>query len=146
VRYSGLKPDADLLLIISHVEPEIRVTRKSLWRGQEHLREATYYSDGRGETASKFLSDSENKSKSGWEGDKFVTQFSVAFETHGRGRGSYEVRQEWQLSADGKTLTQTERIVRPISTTMASQGLNSILQGAVLIFPGEVKSVFHRVS
>jgi hypothetical protein len=143
-RYSGLKPDADLLLIISQAGPEIKVTRKSLWRGQERVLEATYYGDGRGEVASTFLGSSENKSQSSWEGNKFVTRFSVTSETRVRGRITYEVTQEWKLSADGKTLTQTETIKPASLTSMARPVLGPISEGGVFVFPGEIKRVFNR--
>jgi hypothetical protein len=146
VKYSGLKPDADLILIISHVEPEIKVTRKSIWGGQEQTQEMTYYSDGRGETGRRLIGSSEGKSKSAWDGDKFVTRFSITSEITARGRISYDVIQEWKLSSDGKTLTQTEMINPTSSTGSINPRSGTMHENLIVVFPSEIKRVFHRTS
>jgi hypothetical protein len=146
VKYSGLKPDADFILIVSHAEPEIKVTRKSIWGGQEQTQEMTYYSDGRGEIGRRFIGNSEGKSKSEWDGDKFVTRFSITSEHAGQRRVSFDVIQEWKMSADGKTLTQTERVNQPISTGSINPGSGPMHGNLIVVFPSELKRVFHRAS
>jgi hypothetical protein len=145
-KYSGLKPDADLILVVSHAEPEIKVVRRSIWAGQERVQEAVYYSDGRGETSRTFMGSAEHKSKSEWDGDRLVTRFSYPSKGPGRGTFTYEVTQEWKLSADGETLTQTER-VRQTGTPLTTRPGSGPIPGVTnLVFPEKVTRVFRRIS
>lgn len=144
VKNSGLKPDSDILLVISHAEPELKVIRKSIWGGQERTQENTYYSDGRGEVSQTFLGGLEGKSKSKWEGKKFVTRFSVVSKASGRGAATFDVIQEWKLSADGNTLTQTEMMLQTNLPMMdnSKAGLNPGM--VIKMGDDEIKRVFHR--
>jgi hypothetical protein len=139
-RLSGPKTDADtdLILTILHVEPEIKVIRKLVREGQERpLPELTYYSDGRGETGYALVALLDGKSKSKWEGNKLVTKFTA------RGKVSYEVIQEWRLSDDGKTLTQTEKARLISFVSDSSLEIKSVARNEMSV--KESKMVFRRI-
>lgn len=153
VKYARLKSQDDLMLLISHVDPEIKVVHKLIKNGKQDTRELIYYSDGRGETGYTFMDDSPGKSKTTWRGNKLVSRFFVNL--NGRGATvTFEVVQEWKLSADGKTLTQTQTVRQtnlPITTaggssreaTIAeelSRNLNQSLPA------NEIVRVFNRLS
>jgi hypothetical protein len=146
VKYGGLKPETDLILIISHADPEIKVTRKSIWEGQQRIQEMTYYSDGRGETGSTFIGSLEGKSISKWDGNKFVTRFSATSKNGGWGSVTFYVIQEWKLSADGKTLTQTERTQQTSLPEPSRLNPNISTEILKLMSPREIKRMFKRIS
>jgi hypothetical protein len=111
-------------LTISHNEPEIKITRKSVVQGKERIVDEVYYTDGRGEknkwhvrsaivlgptpTSGIEQKGSKNaearKSKTKWEGNKLVTRSSSSFEVMGH-RVDVDMTQKRELSADGKKLT-----------------------------------------
>ena len=104
---------------IKHSDPELRIRRTTNINGQAEERELKYYTDGRGEInpTIAWLSNSPDpkspkpantKSKTGWNGNKVVTRSTL---TAGGHIVQYELIEEWKLSADGKTLTQTTRFV-----------------------------------
>lgn len=139
-RLTGPKTDADadLILTILHVEPEIKVTRKLVREGREHfLPELTYYSDGRGETGYALAEPLEGKSKSKWEGNKLVTKFTA------RGKASYEIVQEWRLSEDGNTLTQTEKARLTSFVNDSSLEIKSVARNEMSV--SQSKMVFRRI-
>jgi hypothetical protein len=139
-RLSGPKTDtdADLILTISHVEPEIKVIRKLIREGQERiLQELIYYSDGKGETGYALVAPLEGKSKSKWDGNKLMTKFTA------RGKEIYEVIQEWSLSADGNTLTQTEKARLTSVVSDSSLEIKSVARNEMSVT--ESKMVFHRI-
>lgn len=104
--YAQLRKQDDLTLLISHADPEIRVISKLLKNGNENTLELTYYTDGRGELGHTFIGDLHGKSITGWRGNKLVSRFSV---NAGPGpKVPLDVVQEWKLSRDGKTLTQSQ--------------------------------------
>jgi hypothetical protein len=113
----------DRPLKITHHDPEFKITRmiehNSLVTGQDLV----YYTDGRGETnpTTMFLSTSTDmnpqghdkdvtKSKTSWSGNKLVTRSSLRSIIAGRVL-EFTIIDEWKLSQDGKTLTQTSRTV-----------------------------------
>lgn len=100
---------ADSTLVIAHSEPELKIKRTLRLNGQEEVKEFTYYTDERGETNQATLGVGEVKSKTKWDGDKVVSEAHV--ERKGQG-GTYElnVTQKWQVSSDGKALTNTTTI------------------------------------
>jgi hypothetical protein len=148
LEYSGLKPQADLILVISHVEPEIKITRKLIWEGQESIQESIYYSDGRGEVSRTLVANMEGKSKTRWSGDKLVSRISAYNKNIGRGKIKVDVIQEWKLSDDGNRLTQIERF--PLSDfpgqVNARGSRASIQPGTVVrVYPNEIERVFNRI-
>ncbi|MBV9924463.1 MAG: hypothetical protein JOZ96_05425 [Acidobacteria bacterium] len=100
---------ADSTLVIAHVDPELKIRRTLALNGREEVKEFTYYTDGRGETNPATLGAGEVKSKTKWDGDKVVAEAHITRQGAG---GSYElnVTQKWQVSSDGKTLTNTTTI------------------------------------
>ena len=104
---------ADSTLVVTHVGPELKIRRTLSLDGREEVREFAYYTDERGETNPATLGAGEVKSKSRWDGDRVVSEAHVTL----RGQsGNYElnVTQKWQVSSDGKTLTNTTTISNPM--------------------------------
>ena len=106
---------------IAHSEPELRIRRTTNVNGQIEERELTYYTDGRGEMNptiawlssspdSKSPKSANTKSRTRWSGDKVVTRSMLSLSA-GSQIVQYDLIEEWKLSADGKTLTQTTRFV-----------------------------------
>ncbi len=107
-------PEVQVQLSISHHDPEIKITRIKTTGALREVEEFTYYSDGRGEKNQGFglttkppaVEKVQITSKSGWKKDKLIVRGSYRQALAGQFR---EVRQEdeWKLSSDGRTLTQT---------------------------------------
>jgi hypothetical protein len=120
----GLNSRPDLPMKISHQDPEFRVTLSSELNGQVKQLDFTYFTDGRGETnvattglttnpsgaRAPELANQLTKSTTKWSGNKIVTRSSLRLNTGGV-VVEFEQIDEWKLSADGKTLTQTNRLV-----------------------------------
>ena len=116
---------SDQPIKITHQDPEFRITRMVASNGQLASSQFVYYTDGRGETnrAILFLSTSIDmnpgrhdkeiiKSKTSWSGNKLITHSrSPVRSLIGGQLLEFEIIDEWKLSADGKTLTQTSRTV-----------------------------------
>jgi hypothetical protein len=103
---------ADATLVVAHHDPELRLTRTLSLEGQQQSKEFAYYTDERGETNPAAIGGGEVKSKTKWDGDKVVAHASIKRDGP---RGSYEIdtTERWQVSGDGKTLTQTTTISGP---------------------------------
>jgi hypothetical protein len=111
------KPDQPLKIV--HHDPELRITHMVGSNGQKDF---VYYTDGRGETNAttmllstgtdmKLPGDKDiTKSKTKWSGDKLVTRFTLRSVIGGHPL-EFEIIDEWKLSKDGQTLTQTSRTV-----------------------------------
>lgn len=110
---------AEVKIKIVHSEPELKMHRMFYRDNQPATLDLTYFTDGRGETNQTTMYVTDNpgsarqqsgadvtKSKTRWSGDKLVTRSLVRNILSGR-VVEYEVVDEWKLSADGKTLTQT---------------------------------------
>ena len=100
---------ADSTLDVEHRDPELKIRRTLSLNGQEEVKEFAYYTDERGETNQATIGMGEVKSKTRWDGDKVVSEAQI----RRRGQsGTYElnVTQKWQVSSDGKTLTNTTNI------------------------------------
>jgi hypothetical protein len=119
----GSSATPDQPLKITHHDPEFRITRLTANSGQVTGRDFVYFTDGRGETNPTivFLSTSTDihaqghdkdvtKSKTTWSGNKLVNRAIVRSPIGGRSL-EFEIIDEWKLSSDGKTLTQTSRTV-----------------------------------
>lgn len=98
--------EEDYVLTIVHKEPEIRLTR-TYQHSSKETEETIYYTDGRPEFHSRTGKSSEPVTR--WRGDKLVRKSVTA--PYSRRTGSFSVEtvmiEEFQLSADGKTLTRT---------------------------------------
>lgn len=119
----GSSATPDQPLKISHRDPEFRITRLVASNGQVNGRDFVYYTDGRGETNPTivFLSTGTDmnpqghdkdvtKSKTTWSSNKLVTRSTVRSLIGGQVL-EFEIIDEWKLSTDAKTLTQTSRTV-----------------------------------
>jgi hypothetical protein len=119
---SNVRPmiSADEEIKITYQDPALKIVRTVLVNGQSEERELTYYTDGRGEVnpAIFWLSTTPDpkaahpaatKSKTKWSRDKIVTRATLRL-TAGGHVTEEEVVDEWQISADGKTLTQTTHL------------------------------------
>lgn len=145
-------------LVISQHEPEIKMTRKVVSGGRERTREAVYYSDERGEinygttiSTKPNPKDEEIKSKTRWRNDKLVTSATVRTPVGGTFL-TWEIIEEWKLSTDGKTLTQTTTIRSdnnsPDMIRRGPQG-QPLPSGQVIFVPAsnnKFKRIFRRVS
>jgi hypothetical protein len=100
---------ADATLVVEHRDPELKIRRTLGLNGREEVKEFAYYTDGRGETNQATIGVGEVESKTKWDGDKVVSEAQIR--RRGQG-GTYElnVTQKWQVSPDGKTLTNTTHI------------------------------------
>ena len=117
------KPDEPIRIVYS--DPELRITRIFVVTGQSVERDFVYLTNGKGEMnpGTLFISvdprgkrptelqKDQVKSKTKWQGDKIVTRSSVESRVGGVGglRIQYLVVDEWKISPDGKTLTQTTK-------------------------------------
>lgn len=119
----GLSSRPDLPIKISHQDPELRITLTSESNGQLVERQFVYFTDGRGEenqaTAMlttnpggppRDLQKERTKSTTRWSGTKIVTRALLQLQAGGR-VVEFELVDEWKLSSDGKTLTQSTRTV-----------------------------------
>ncbi len=104
---------ADVSLTIRQVEPELKVSRRMSRDGHEETQELVFYTDERGESNPATLGRVGVKSKTKWERDKLVSRASLARQSPGGGTFQIDSTERWQLSSDGKTLTQTDTISTP---------------------------------
>lgn len=95
-----------LTLIISHQDPELKITRKIAKKKKERSQEIVYYTDGRGEKNSSFNKKETVQSKTHWEGDILVAKGIASTPTSGDVIMS-DITDKWELSADGISLMQT---------------------------------------
>lgn len=100
--------DQDYVLTIVQKGPEIRLTKSYEKQGRKLREETIYYTDGRAEfhSGSGYHSDPETR----WRGKKLVRK--VVTSPNGGGGGVFTTLpivmiEEFELSADGKTLTRT---------------------------------------
>jgi len=99
---------ADSTLVVAHRDPELKITRTLRLNGQQEVKEFGYYTDGRGETNPAALGPGEVKSKTKWDGDKVTARAKMSWPGRNGGPAyELEVTQKWQVSSDGKTLTNT---------------------------------------
>ena len=110
----------DYVLTIVHKEPEIRVTRSYRQDGRDHTEESIYYTDGRPEFNSRTgRKDSEPVTR--WRGQKLVRR--TVTKLTGNSPATFPpleavTTEEWELSADGKTLTRTVILSGPMNARL----------------------------
>jgi len=100
---------ADSTLAVEHRDPELKIRRTLSLNGQEEVRDYAYFTDERGETNQAMLGVGEVKSKTRWDGDKVVSEAQIKRRGQS-GPYTLNVTQKWQVSSDGKTLTNTTNI------------------------------------
>ena len=131
-------PYDKLTLIISHNEPELRITRRVGKKAKERSQTVVYYSDGRGESNPLISGGPPVKSKTAWRGNILqVIGSTRGFVSGGGETMEMHVTDEWQLSPDGNTLTYSSSTVSTVSA----------LGGKVVVgpIPQKIKRVFRRV-
>lgn len=99
---------ADSTLVVEHKDPELKITRTLKLGGQQETKQFAYYTDGRGETNPATIGAGEVKSKTKWDGDKVAAQSKLTWPGRDGSAGAeMDVTQKWQVSSDGKTLTNS---------------------------------------
>lgn len=114
------------VLTIVHKEPELHLTKTYERNGRKLTAESIYYTDGRPEfhSGSGYASEPETR----WRGNKLVRKVVTPGATSSGIFQSVDavLIEEWELSADGKTLTRT----------ISHSG----------VFAGKLRYVFNRIS
>lgn len=111
-------------LIISQTGPEIKVVKEFSQGGTTQQRELTYYADGRGETNPSDSGGQTFQSVSSWKKNTLVIKFSLPTTRANNNVVANERIDEWTVSKDGQTLTQTSSITSSSSATDASTNPN----------------------
>jgi len=107
-------------LIISQTGPEIKVVQESSQGGTPQQREFTYYADGRGETNPSDSGGQPFHSVTSWKKNALVIKFSLPSTRANNNVVVNERIDEWTISKDGQSLTQTSSFTSSSSTTDAS--------------------------
>ena len=105
-------------LIISQSGPEIKVVQESSQGGTP--RQLMYYADGRGETNPSDSGGKTFHSVTSWKKKALVIKFSLPSTRANNNVVVNERVDEWTMSKDGQTLTQTSSFTSSSSTTDAS--------------------------
>jgi hypothetical protein len=135
--YRKKLPYDELTFIITHQEPELRITRKLVKNKKERVQEVVYYTDGRGEKRVDLRNDKILiKSKTTWEGNKLVSKNP---EVHSVGSDFYhsETTESFELSPDSKTLIYLTTMSPPLN--IYGRSIEGMSEGYV------IKRVFKRV-
>lgn len=99
---------ADSTLVVEHKDPELKITRTLRLGGQQETKRFAYYTDGRGETNPAAIGAGEVKSKTKWDGEKVAAQSKLSWPGRDGAAGpELDVTQRWQVSSDGKSLTNS---------------------------------------
>jgi hypothetical protein len=120
----GLTTRPDLPIKISHTDPELRIVLTAESNGRLVERNLAYFTDGRGEENQATallttdpqranpgdLQNQRTKSHTRWSGNKVVIRSLLQLVAGGRVI-EFELVDEWKLSSDGRTLTQTSKTV-----------------------------------
>ena len=98
---------SDLTLIITHLEPEIRIKRKFTLDGKHQEQELVYYANGRGETnftlrGGKNKSDSRTK----WKGDRLMISYPTYSAQIATQSVTAHLEVEWQILGGGGVLVE----------------------------------------
>jgi hypothetical protein len=106
VREFGPLGKAEVTMVIALSDPEFRVARTMKLNGKERANERLFYTDGRGETNPGMLGGRDIKTKTKWSGNKISAKASFSQTSMGDD-SNMTVEERWELSKDGKTLTNT---------------------------------------
>jgi hypothetical protein len=100
---SGGGSKFDSTLVITHRDPELRITRTDLRKRERVTKEYVFYTDGRGESNPMYYGNGKFDSDTKWEGSKVVAYTCQRRYKGARCHGGDSWK--WQLSADSQTLT-----------------------------------------
>jgi hypothetical protein len=107
---------ADVTMTVALNEPEFHVARKMTLNGNEHAGEWVFYTDGRGETNPALLGGNNDlKTKTKWDGSKLVSKASISRRVRDE-NVNIDIEEKWELSSDGKTLTNSISMSGPRGT------------------------------
>ncbi len=101
---SGLVYDS-LTLIISQHEPQLQIIRKLAKKKKQWEQNSIYYTDRRGEVNPSFNQSETVQSNTFWESNVLITKGTASLPLAGDVILS-DISDRWELSADGKTLTE----------------------------------------
>ena len=105
-------------LVISQSGPEIKIVQESSQGGTSQ--QLTYYADGRGETNPSDAGGQQFRSVTSWKKNALVIKFSLPSTRVNNNVVVNERIDEWTMSKDGQSLTQTSSFTSSSSTTDAS--------------------------
>lgn len=128
----------DSTLVITHRDPELRITRTDVRKRERVTREYVFYTDERGESNPMYYGDGKFDSDTKWEGRRVVAYTCNRSYNWARCHGGDAW--EWQLSADGQTLTHRTSYVMP---SVYVGGSGAVLEPARVMSEG--KLVYRRV-
>jgi hypothetical protein len=101
-------------LVITHRDPEIRVTTQLNENGRERSLEQVYFSDNRGESNPTFAENQTIRSQTRWRGDKLETRRSESTTLRSPNGETItvriEIRERWELSEDRSRLMHTTSV------------------------------------
>ncbi|HWS53874.1 MAG TPA: hypothetical protein VN228_07100 [Pyrinomonadaceae bacterium] len=101
---------AEVTLVVAHAGPELKISRREARDGRERTTELAYYTDGRGEMNPATLGRVGVKSETRWDGNKIVSTSTLTRRGAGDKVSTLETTDKWQLSGDGRVLTQTTSV------------------------------------
>jgi len=101
---------ADVTLAVAHAGPELKISRRESRDGREQTTELVYYTDGRGELNPSTLGRVGVKSETKWDGNKIVATSTLTRRGADGKPATLETTDKWQLSKDGRLLTQTTAV------------------------------------
>jgi len=102
-----IPPPSSMTEKIDHKDPDMKVSTSSVGGPQGDLNyELKYTTDGK--ECVNHIGDSELKSTVNWQGDALAIHTKADF-----GQGEMDIKGNWTLSSDGKTLKQTAHIETP---------------------------------
>lgn len=104
--------DIEIELVVVQSADELELKEMTITRRGKHSRDAVYYLDGRGESNEGFTDGFIYESKTKINNQKLHIEGAVRFPNS---QGSSYQTEEWELSADGKTLTiKTKTVGRSV--------------------------------
>lgn len=101
---------AEVALAVAHEGAELKITRRETLDGRERTTELVYYTDGRGEMNPSTLGRVGVKSTTKVDGGKIVATSTLTRKGPDGKPSTLEATDTWQLSGDGRTLTQTTSV------------------------------------
>lgn len=106
----GVLADAALTMVIVHHDPELKISRSIKFNDQERSQDVAYYTDRRGETNPSTFSRADLKSKTKWDKNKIESRASWSIMSRSGEPSDFDLTEKWELTPDGKTLTDTVEI------------------------------------
>ena len=98
---------AEVTLTVTHAGPELKITRRERRDGREQTVALVYYTDGRGEVNPSTLGRVGLRSTTRRDGDRIVSTSTLTRRGPDGKSTTLETVERWQLSRDGRLLTQT---------------------------------------